>query len=39
MAKIKFPLLGRIAEGIIAKTGEKILDEEAKVLAAWMRSR
>lgn len=37
--KIKFPILGRIAEGIIAKNAEKILDEEAKVLAAWMRSR
>jgi hypothetical protein len=37
--KVKFPILGRIAEGIIAKTAEKILDEEAKVLAEWMRER
>lgn len=37
--KIKFPILGRIAEGMIAKNAEKILDEEAKVLAAWMKAR
>lgn len=37
--KIKFPILGRIAEGIIAKDAEKILNEEAKVLAEWMKSR
>jgi hypothetical protein len=37
--KIKFPLLGRIAEGIIARNGQKMLDEEAAVVAAYMRSR
>lgn len=37
--KIKFPILGRIAEGIIAKNAKKILDEEAEVLGKWMQSR
>ncbi|MFH2010687.1 MAG: DUF2505 family protein [bacterium] len=35
--KVKFPLLGRVAEGIISKNGKKLLDEEAQVLSAWMR--
>ncbi len=37
--KIKFPLLGRIAEGIIAKNANKILDEEASVVAQYLRSK
>lgn len=37
--KIKFPILGRVAEGIIAKNARKMLDEEAEVLAEWMRER
>lgn len=37
--KIKFPILGRIAEGIIAKNAEAILNEEAKVLAEFLRTR
>ena len=35
--KIKFPILGRVAEGIIAKNGKKMLDEEAAVLAEFMK--
>ncbi len=35
--KVKFPLLGRVAEGMISKNGRKMLDEEAQVLTAWMR--
>jgi len=34
---VKFPLLGRIAESIIAKNGKKMLDEEASTLAEYMR--
>lgn len=37
--KIKFPLLGRVAEGIIAKNAGKILDEEASVLTRFLRSQ
>ncbi len=37
--KVKFPLLGRIAEGIIAKNAKKMLDEEAAVLAQYLRSQ
>ncbi len=37
--KIKFPLLGRVAESIIAKNGKKMLDEEAEVVARYMRER
>ena len=37
--KVKFPLLGRIAEGIIAKNASKILDEEASVVAQYIRSK
>lgn len=37
--KIKFPILGRIAEGIIAKDAQKILDEEATVLSGFLKSR
>lgn len=37
--KIKFPLLGRVAEGIIAKNGGKILDEEASVVTRYIRSK
>lgn len=35
--KIKFPLLGRIAEGVISKNAAKILDEEAAVLSEWLK--
>lgn len=35
--KVKFPVLGRIAEGVIAKNAKKILDEEAQVLAAFLQ--
>lgn len=34
--KVKFPLLGRIAEGVIAKNAKSILDEEARVLAEFL---
>ena len=37
--KVKFPLLGRIAEGIIAKNAKKMLDEEASVVAQYIRSQ
>ncbi len=37
--KIKFPILGRVAEGVISKNAKKMLDEEATVLAEWMKSR
>lgn len=37
--KVKFPLLGRIAEGIIAKNAKKMLDEEAATVARYIRSR
>jgi len=37
--KVKFPLLGRIAEGIIAKNAKKMLDEEATTVAAYIRTR
>jgi hypothetical protein len=36
--KISFPLLGRIAEGIIAKNAQAILDEEATLLAEWLKT-
>ena len=35
--KVKFPLLGRIAEGVIAKNAKSILDDEARVLADFMK--
>jgi Protein of unknown function (DUF2505) len=37
--KVKFPLLGRIAEGIIAKNAKKMLDEEAAVLGQYIRNQ
>jgi hypothetical protein len=37
--KIKFPILGRVAEGVISKNAKKMLDEEAAVLAEWMKGR
>lgn len=37
--KVKFPLLGGIAERIIAKNGKKMLDEEASALAQYIRSQ
>ena len=36
--KIAFPILGRIAEGIIAKNAKAILDEEAGLLAEWLKT-
>jgi hypothetical protein len=36
--KVSFPLLGRIAEGIIEKSAKAIVAEEATLLAEWLET-
>jgi hypothetical protein len=36
--KIAFPILGRIAEGIIEKNAKAIITEEAGLLAEWLKT-
>ncbi|MFN7133098.1 MAG: DUF2505 family protein [Myxococcales bacterium] len=37
--KVKFPILGRVAEKIIYPNAEKILDEEARAFNAYLQQR